>query len=58
MQLVVKHCKITATVVDRLNPKLVAIAGSDGHLREVIAGDETKSLGPWCTAHCPRPHQV
>ncbi|KDO22382.1 hypothetical protein SPRG_21013 [Saprolegnia parasitica CBS 223.65] len=44
MQLVIKHCKITATVVDHLNPKLVAIAGSDGHLREIVAGDETKSL--------------
>ncbi|OQR99885.1 WD domain-containing protein [Achlya hypogyna] len=44
MQLVVKHCKITATVVDAATPKLVAIAGSDGHLREITAGDETKSL--------------
>ncbi|KAF0697626.1 Aste57867_11716 [Aphanomyces stellatus] len=44
MQLVVKHCKFTSTVIDAENPKYVAVSGSDGKLREIISGEETTCL--------------
>ncbi|OQR89992.1 WD domain-containing protein [Thraustotheca clavata] len=44
MQLVVKHCKITSVVTDCSSSKFVVMAGSDGHLREVVSGEETKNI--------------
>ncbi|CAK4073129.1 unnamed protein product [Aphanomyces euteiches] len=44
MQLVVKHCKFTSTIIDSANPKCVAVSGSDGKLREIQSGEETNSI--------------
>ncbi|KAG9413957.1 Cilia- and flagella-associated protein 57 [Aphanomyces cochlioides] len=44
MQLVVKHCKFTSTIIDAANPKCVAVSGSDGKLREIQSGEETNSI--------------
>ncbi|KAH9126591.1 hypothetical protein LEN26_008871 [Aphanomyces euteiches] len=44
MQLVVKHCKFTSTIIDSANPKCVAVSGSDGKLREIQSGEETVSI--------------
>ncbi|RHY33666.1 hypothetical protein DYB32_002016 [Aphanomyces invadans] len=40
MQLVVKQTKFTSAVIDADNAKYVAVGGSDGKLREIVAGDE------------------
>lgn len=39
---VVKQCQYSALVVDHDDPKLVVAAGSDGKLREILSGEETK----------------
>ncbi|RHZ24125.1 hypothetical protein DYB26_007258 [Aphanomyces astaci] len=44
MQLVVKHTKFTSAVIDADNPKYVAVGGSDGKLREIIAGEEANCV--------------
>ncbi|ETN23157.1 hypothetical protein PPTG_02819 [Phytophthora nicotianae INRA-310] len=44
MQHVVKHCQYAAFVVDRNDPSIVVASGSDGKIREIIAGEETKSF--------------
>ncbi|KAG3110508.1 hypothetical protein PI124_g6033 [Phytophthora idaei] len=44
MQHVVKHCQYAAFVVDRNDPSIVVASGSDGKIREITAGEETKSF--------------
>ncbi|KAK1939385.1 Cilia- and flagella-associated protein 57 [Phytophthora citrophthora] len=44
MQHVVKHCQYAAFAVDRNDPSLVVASGSDGKIREITAGEETKSV--------------
>ncbi|KAF1330075.1 Wd repeat-containing protein 65, partial [Globisporangium splendens] len=44
MQHVVKQCQYTTLVVDERDAKVVVAAGSDGKLREIVAGEETKVL--------------
>ncbi|EEY69422.1 WD domain-containing protein, putative [Phytophthora infestans T30-4] len=43
MQHVVKHCQYAAFVVDRNDPSVVVASGSDGKIREITGGEETKS---------------
>jgi WD40 repeat protein/uncharacterized protein YoxC len=43
MQHVVKTCQYAALVVDEKDPRVVVAGGSDGKLREIISGDETKA---------------
>lgn len=38
---VVKQCQYTAVVVDEKDPRVVVAAGSDGKVRELVAGEET-----------------
>ncbi|TYZ66450.1 hypothetical protein PybrP1_010698, partial [[Pythium] brassicae (nom. inval.)] len=40
MQHVVKQCQYTALVVDEKDPRVVVAAGSDGKVRELVAGEE------------------
>ncbi|KAL3668185.1 hypothetical protein V7S43_007046 [Phytophthora oleae] len=44
MQHVVKHCQYAAFAVDRNDPSIVVASGSDGKIREITAGEETKSF--------------
>lgn len=41
---VVKQCQYSALVVDDDDPKLVVAAGSDGKMREILSGEETKTV--------------
>ncbi|RLN75172.1 hypothetical protein BBJ28_00017929 [Nothophytophthora sp. Chile5] len=44
MQHVAKQCQYAAFAVDHSDPNLLVAAGSDAKLREITAGEETKSL--------------
>jgi len=44
MQHVVKQCQYAAFAVDRNDPSVVVASGSDGKIREITAGEETKSF--------------
>ncbi|KAG7390346.1 hypothetical protein PHYPSEUDO_008174 [Phytophthora pseudosyringae] len=44
MQHVVKQCQYAAFAVDRHDPSIVVASGSDGKIREITAGEETKSF--------------
>ncbi|KAE9327149.1 hypothetical protein PF001_g2071 [Phytophthora fragariae] len=44
MQHVVKQCQYAAFAVDRNDPNVVVASGSDGKIREITAGEETKSF--------------
>ncbi|GMF09271.1 unnamed protein product [Phytophthora lilii] len=44
MQHVVKQCQYAAFAVDRNDPSVVVASGSDGKIREITAGEESKSF--------------
>lgn len=44
MQHVVKQCQYAALVVDEKDAKVVVAGGSDGKIREITAGEETKTI--------------
>ncbi|DBA02371.1 TPA: hypothetical protein N0F65_007190 [Lagenidium giganteum] len=44
MQHVVKQCQYAALAVDQRDYRVVVAAGSDGRLRQIVSGEEVKSL--------------